>query len=310
MNIRKLLSFILAISFIAPVAHAQLFGGKHRSRSHSTFGRNKPPYRYEVIGSIGATNFLGDLGGANQIGTHGFKDLEASCTRPSLGISGRIKIQQFFSVKANLIWGMIAGDDKLTTEPFRSSRNLNFRSHIVELSAQIEFNFIREQKGHVYRISGVRGMKHKDKSVYLFAGGGMLYFNPQGQTADGEWHYLEPLHTEGQSGYSLITGIISVGGGFRVAINRYWGVGLELGMRKTFSDYLDDVSKNYPDPAIFNGNPTAQQLSNAQQPGSPAYCYPCTGEQRGDHTNNDAYMFGAFTVGYKVMHKKRSRSKF
>jgi len=110
--------------------------------------------------------------------------------------------------------------------------------------------------------------------------------------------------------YSRVTGLISVGGGFRLALNRYWGVGFELGMRKTFSDYIDDVSTNYPDPAIFNNDPVALGLSNPSDPASEFYCYPCVGQQRGDKTDKDAYMFGALTVGYKVMFKKRSRSKF
>ena len=314
MNMRRLLFFILSFCLIATAADAQLFG-KHKSRSHSRFGRNKPPYRYEMIGSIGATNFLGDLGGANQIGTHGFKDLNFTCTRPSLGVGMRMKVQQFISAKANLFWGDIHGDDKLTQEPFRNARNLNFRSNIFELSGQLEFNFIKEQKGHVYAIKGVRGMKHKDKEIYLFTGGGLVYFNPQGYY-DGKWYYLQPLSTEGEGilpgtkKYSLVTGMVSIGGGMRFAINRYWGVGFEIGLRETFSDYLDDVSGKYPDPSIFKGNVVAQHLSNPSNAADANYCYPCAGQQRGDPTHKDAYVFAMFTVGYKVMHKKRSRSKF
>ena len=96
----------------------------------------------------------------------------------------------------------------------------------------------------------------------------------------------------------------------RFAINRYWGIGFELGMRKTFSDYMDDVSTTYPDPEIFNGDPKAIHFANPSDPSRSDVCIPCIGEQRGDHTDKDAYMFGLVTVGYKVMYKKRSRSKF
>src|ERR1051326_677494 len=182
-----LLSFLLfLISFAADA----------QRRRHSSFNHKKPPYRYEYIFSLGATNFLGDLGGANQIGTNGLKDLEYTLTRPALGISMRWKVQQFFSVKANTYWGIIRGDDKLTQEPARNNRQLNFKSNIFELSAQVEFNFIKEQKGHIYKIKGVRGMQHKDRQIYLFGGGGGVYFNPKGKYKDGQWYELHPLGTE------------------------------------------------------------------------------------------------------------------
>jgi len=306
---RKLLIFTLLFCMIASFVDAQ---GKRRKRR--SFGKKKPPYKYEMIGALGAANFLGDLGGADQIGTNGLKDLEYILTRPAVGIGIRVKIQQYFSVKGNLYWGIIKGDDKLTKEPFRQHRNINFKSNIFELSGQIEFNFRKEQKGHVYQIKGVRGMKRKERSIYLFGGGGLVYFNPKGENYDGKWYALRPLRTEGQAQkYSPITGLISIGGGMRFAINRYWGVGFELGMRKTFSDYMDDVSTNYPDPAIFGGDTIAEYLSNPSDQSSlsdPYYCYPCIGEQRGDKTDKDAYMFATFTVGYKVIYRKRSRSKF
>ncbi|HEY4797763.1 MAG TPA: DUF6089 family protein [Bacteroidia bacterium] len=302
---RRLLFAILLFFFFLPFADAQHMGKRRKTHSFHA----KPPYRYELIGSLGASNFLGDLGGANQIGTHGLKDLNLVMTRPVEGASIRFKVQQFFSVKTNFYWAILRGDDKLTQEPSRHARNLNFKSNVFELSSQVEFNFIKEQKGHIYKIRGVRGMKHKDRQIYLFGGAGLIHFNPKGLYTDGKWYALEPLHTEGVS-YSRFTPIISVGGGLRFAINRYWGVGMEIGMRKTFSDYVDDVSKNYPNPDIFNGNPKAIYLSNPALPGSAIYGSSATGQQRGDPTHKDAYMFGTLTVGYKVMYRRRSRSKF
>ncbi|MBI4945889.1 MAG: hypothetical protein HY840_05750 [Bacteroidetes bacterium] len=260
---------------------------------------------------MGATNFLGDLGGADQIGTHAFKDFEYVLTRTALSFGMRYKFGKFFTVKNNLYWATLRGDDKLTKEPFRNNRNINFRSPIWELSTQLEFNFIKEQTGHVYKIRGVRGMQHRDRQVYVFGGGGLFYFNPKGYW-NGKWYPLEPLHTEGIS-YSRINYLISVGSGFRLALNRYWGIGLELGLRYTFTDYIDDVSTTYQDPSTFNGNPVAIHFANpslADRPSGAWGCQTCIGEERGDHTHKDSYMFGTITVGYKVMYRKRSRSKF
>lgn len=298
---RKALLLSLLFLILVSSAFAQ--------RKRRGFTRKKPPYRYEHIGQLGAANFLGELGGADQVGTNGLKDLEYVLTRPAVGYGIRFKFQQYFSVKGNLIFGIVRGDDALTKEFFRNRRNINFRSPVLELSGQVEFNFIREQKGHIYRIKGVRGMKHKDRQIYLFGGAGVTCFNPKGKHPNGKWYALHPLRTEGVT-YSRITPVISVGGGMRFAINRYWGIGFEMGMRKTFTDYMDDTSTKYPDPAIFNGDPIAIHFSNPSDQSRPDICYPCIGEQRGDETDKDAYMFGMFTVGYKVMFRKRSRSKF
>lgn len=312
--LRRFILLTLLFCFFATIADAQ----KRRKRGGS-FSRKKPPYRYEWVGALGASNFLGDLGGANQIGTNGLKDLEYVLTRPAVGAGIRIKLQQFITGKANLTWGIVRGDDKLTKEPFRNYRNLNFRSPIIELSGQLEFNFMREQKGHIYRIRGVRGMKHKDRQFYIFVGGGGSYFNPKGKYTDGRWYALRKYGTEGQgiiSGthkYIPFTPVIMMGGGFRLAINRYWGIGFELGMRKSFTDYMDDVSTEYAAQLLTDNNadPKAVYFADpSSQQGLYGSDITADGQQRGDKTDKDAYMFATFTVGYKVMFRKRSRSKF
>jgi hypothetical protein len=307
---RKFVIITLLFCIIASIADAQV-----RKRKRGGFARKKPPYRYELIGSLGGANILGDLGGADQIGTHGLKDLELALTRPALGVSIRIKpelLGPYFSVKSNLYWGIIRGDDKLTNEPFRHRRNLNFKSPIIELSSQLEFGFMKEQKGRIYRIKGVRGMRHKERQVYLFAGGGGFYFNPKGEY-NGKWYALQPIGTEGQGRipgkkkYSRIQPLVMLGGGTRFAINRYWGIGFELGARYTFTDYLDDVSGKYPDPKIFNGDPIATYLSN---PSDNTVTETPGVDDRGHSKDKDVYMFATFTIGYKVIYRKRSRSKF
>jgi len=322
MPMRKFLLFTLLFCLIASIADAQLFERKVKKR-RSSFGKKKPPYRYELIGSIGAANFLGDLGGADQVGTNGLKDLEMVLTRPALGASMRWKVRQYVSVKGNFYWAVLRGDDNLTKEPFRNNRQLEFKSNIFELSGQVELNFIKEQKGHIYTLRGVRGMASKNRQIYLFGGGGGLYFNPKGKYFDlkhveGNWIALQPLGTEGQGlpgyrhKYSRITGLISVGGGARFAINRYWGVGFEIGMRKTFSDYIDDVSTDYATQTLIatGADPKAVYFADPSRANGPYPQGVCDGCQRGDPTDKDAYMFAVLTVGYKVIQKKRSRSRF
>src|SRR5438874_4440083 len=136
-------------------------------------------HRYEFSLGIGATNFLGDLGGADQIGTHYFKDFEWTMTRFAAAVGMRYKLSDFFAANAHLTYGRVAGDDKLTKEFFRNYRNLNFFSDIYELNVNFEAAFQQEQLGHRYRLKRVKGIKAYEIYCYVFAGGGGFYFDPK-----------------------------------------------------------------------------------------------------------------------------------
>src|SRR5208283_3885074 len=92
---------------------------------------------------------------------------------------------------------------------------------------------------------------------YLFAGASVMYFNPHGEW-NGQWYALRPLSTEGEGlvptrrKYSLIQPAIPLGIGFKFALNDKWSVGIEYGIRITFTDYIDDVSKTYFDPTLLS----------------------------------------------------------
>ena len=52
--------------------------------------------------------------------------------------------------------------------------------------------------------------------------------------------------------YSLIQPAIPLGIGFKFALNDKWSVGIEYGIRITFTDHIDDVSKTYFDPTLLS----------------------------------------------------------
>ncbi len=323
MQKRIILLLLLVLPFMAT---AQYKGGKRKGiRTNSKFAnkRNKP--RKEYIIGFGASNFLGELGGANQIGTNFVKDLEFTATRPSVALGMRYKFAKRWAVKGGFHYLLLSGNDKLTKEPFRNNRNLSFRSHTFELSVQGEFYFTKEQSGHIYKIKNAKGMKSYDYQGYLFVGIGGFYYNPQAKYR-GNWVNLQPLGTEGQGlaggpkKYSRVSICIPYGIGGKYAINKEWAVGLELGIRKTFTDYIDDVSGVYYDNnAIF----LAKGEAAAALADPSLYGYPeefggnsvslkqtAAGQQRGDKKDKDAYMFLNVTVNYKVPSKRRTRSKF
>lgn len=261
-------------------------------------------YRYEWSAGIGATNFLGELGGANQIGTNGFKDLEIKTTRPALAVGLRYKISPTFAIHSHLSYGQVRGDDKLTTETFRHNRNLNFKSNIYEFNTNIEFSFLSSREGGIYRLRGVKRNNTYEASMYFFTGIGIFHFNPKGEL-NKEWTELQPLGTEGQgisparSKYKRTQLCIPIGFGGRYFFNRRWGMGFEFGIRKTFTDYIDDVSKTYYDnDAISQANgPLAAAFADPSVSETPA---TNVGSQRGDPSDKDAYMFMVFSLHYKL----------
>jgi hypothetical protein len=279
-------------------------------------------YRKEVHFGLGANYFLGELGGANQIGTNFVRDLEISTTRPTLTAGYRYNVSAYSKVRGSLFFGTLKGDDNLTQEPFRNNRNLHFRSRIVELSGIYEYYFNQESSGHRYNIKGAKGMKAKGLTYYAFGGIGLLYFNPKAQY-NGNWIALQPLGTEGQGlpgggrKYSRVTVVIPYGLGLRYAVNRDWRIGLEVGMRKTFTDYLDDVSGNYYDNKVLLqergvvaatlADPSKGMFASTQY--DPKTGRTREGLQRGDPKDKDAYGFVTITACYRLK-KRGSRAKF
>jgi hypothetical protein len=286
--------------------------------------RNKR-YRWEAGIDVGASNFLGDLGGANRIGTHFVRDLELALTRPSIGIHMRYRKDRFFGYRANFCYGFVSGDDALTQERYRKNRNLNFKSNIFEFSAIVEFYISKERPGHLYNYRKVKGWRHIDLQTYGFLGIGAFYFNPKGQW-NSDWHKLRPLRTEGQGikpgtkMYSRVSVCIPMGIGVKYALNRQWSIGLEYGLRLTFTDYIDDVSTVYYDKneiGAAQSNPSNAIIAehfadpNLQLiPDIDGVSVTGVGQQRGDSKHNDSYMFMHVSLNYKIGRFKKTHSKF
>jgi hypothetical protein len=145
-------------------------------------------------------------------------------------------------------------------------------------------------------------------SPYLLGGIGLFHFNPQAYI-NNRWVDLKPLHTEGQGfaeyaerkPYSLTQLNIPLGIGVRYEISALLNARLEIVHRILNTDYLDDVSTRYIDPALFgkyldHGQAVlAAQLADRRQEVVPETITK-EGEIRGDPKNKDAY----FTVQFKL----------
>ena len=274
--------------------------------------------RYEVIYAVGGTNFLGELGGANREGSDFLRDFEVSQTRPLAQIGMRYKLYRDLAVKGILTVGYLHGDDATTTEPFRQHRNLRFRAPIIEFATQIEYSIFTEKIGHRYSLRRIRGLRGFKANLYVFTGIAAFWFNPQGKY-NGKWYNLQPLGTEGQGliptrpKYHRLQPSIPYGIGVKYGLDRRWSIGLEFGVRKTFTDYIDDVSTTYysgdairdayGQEAAGLADPSISQTQNEVG-------WTAAGQQRGDATDNDTYMFMTINMVYKLRQTRRGLPKF
>jgi len=289
---------------------------------HTNFNtqRNWSLNKKEVMFGVGATQFLGDLGGRDRIG----KDYSlADMDWPSTGIGGmvgfRYRFHPFWATTSSLNVGLLRGNDALTEEIIRQSRNLHFRSLVVEFHQRLEVILLANEKfGHRYGLSRhSKKMKDHNEQLYLFGGIGITYFNPKAQY-NGAWTALRPLSTEGQGlegGVKKtlpITATVPLGIGFRWGLNRMWRMGIEATYVKTFSDYIDDVSTEYYDADILAAEvgPEAAYLSNPSQQNTSWFG---AGQQRGDK-QKDAYFYVNFifvrNVTYKDYAKQRKANRW
>jgi hypothetical protein len=289
--------------------------------------------RYEFFGGIGASGFLGDLGGADQIGTHYIRDINFSMTRPAFTFGGRYFILKRLAVQSALSYAWIRADDRLTTEPFRHNRNMQVLTPLAEWQCRIEYTVLTEKQGHRYNIKNVRGIIGNHVIVDIFGGGALFFFYPMGRDSrpggTGKYYGLHSVGTEGENTtslyptkhpYNLFSFSIPLGIQLKWVINRKWSVSWELGMRQTFTDYIDDVSKAYVDPSLvaqYNKNKNVDAAlasyfadpslgrANNIDPNAPGHPVPnknttLNGQQRGNNRNYDTYFLSFFTLNYKV----------
>jgi hypothetical protein len=298
-------------------------------------------YRRQFIVGVGVTNFLGDLGGGNDLGRDFIWDLDFQATRPSLLVGYRYQVNGFFFLRGNAQWGILRGDDKFTTQVNRQERNLHFRSGFLEGNVMAEFYLIQNARSNLYNLRGVRGRRGLSMDLYIFGGIGFMYFNPKAEY-QGQWVALQPIGTEGQGlpgqkdKYSRTTFTVPYGIGIGKSIDRYWAVNVELTLRATFTDYIDDVSDVYygrsqiynakleqgasesaarraaalSDRRVITSNNPSENPTLDDRLNDPNWVDPYDDETRGDPSDKDSFMTGMITISRKIVKRRRSRPKF
>jgi len=307
--------------------------------------------RWEFVAGLGTTSFLGDLGGGHGDAAHflGIKDMDIQATRPLFHIGLRYKLEEAVSTKLSFSYGLLSGDDALSKSYGRWTRNLSFRSPVYEISDQMEFSFLKEKIGSRYAISrgGIRNLIN----AYVFLGVGAFYFNPQSQY-NGKWYDLQPLGTEGQGltytdsktgqevtnppKYSRVAVCFPLGIGVKYSIGHELSIGLEIGLRYTTTDYIDDVGGSYfnfeQEVAVGNLNPTTFDHNvinfadrhynpdlgrfitgediNLKNPQKTNAAYPTGTSFKSGQQFNDTYTFMIISIVYRLKTTRNGLPKF
>jgi hypothetical protein len=260
-------------------------------------------YAYDFGVHLGGSNYLGEIGGKEGTRRNFVSDIKLNKTQFAMGGFARYKVVPLISAKVGLNWLRIEGADRNSTNPGRVGRNLSFRNDIIEaeLTAQVFFYEIQDL-GHTYKYQN-------DFKMYAFAGVGAFFSNPKTHY-NGSWVALQPLQTEGKK-YSRVSASIPLGLGLFFTLDRRHRIGWEFEWRTTFTDYLDDISTVYPDPADLN-SPEAIALSNRRgeligdQTGVPDPRNYAPGTKRGDASHNDSYISTSVYYSYVM----RGKSNF
>ncbi|MBN2746026.1 MAG: outer membrane beta-barrel protein [Bacteroidales bacterium] len=205
--------------------------------------------RHEFGLFLGGNYYLGDL-----VDQHFFGQIG-----PSFGLMYRYDFNRRISARIAAHYGTIYGDSKNNRKSLQY-KNLDFFSPLFDLDMGIEINFLEFDPDS-------RGRRF---TPFVYGGFSIFRFNPQTEYM-GKIYELQPLGTEGQGttnqpdrkSYKLTSASIPFGFGFKWAVSKRLNIGIEWGMRKTFTDYLDDVSTTYPNIELLaaENSPLAAVLS-------------------------------------------------
>ncbi len=279
------LTLLLAMLLAAPEASAQQFSKRKQ---------------YNSVGvSLTAMNYFGDI-----TPTPSIPSLRFGATRWNFGATLTHRFTPRISARAGLTYGRITGDDSKAADSndpdakFRYNRNMNFRNDLVELSAVGIFDLIPNRNTYI---------KRPDLVPYVLAGIAGFVGNPKGEDANGNIVALQPLKTEGVA-YNRVGIALPFGGGARYKVNKSFDVGFEIIFRKTFSDYLDDVSTNYVAGRGQLGTSAAQYFGWDITRNEPNTWNRenQSGYQRGKDDEDDWYVTAGFTVNYILAPRVKS----
>lgn len=234
---------------------------------------------FHFAARLGIANYQGDL----QAKRITFKQ---SHLLGSLG--AQYDLSEHFTARTYFTLTSLGADDKKGTASMQR-RNLNFSTKLFDWELSAQYNILSLNESWI--------------TPYVFAGIGLFHYKPYTLNIDGTKTFLQPLSTEGQGivpgkkSYSSTQFSIPLGIGAMYVLNENIRVGFELGYRKIFTDYLDDVSGEYADQATLlaaRGQTAVDLAYRGDEVG--AGTYPAAKSVRGNSKDKDGYYYMALTL--------------
>lgn len=235
----------------------------------------------------GFSNYQGDLQE---------KRFTTSQAKGAVGIGMRYNLSNHFSVRSNFTYATVGASDAYNRQAELRARNLSFTTRITELNVLFDYNILN--------------LNYHKLSPFVFGGLAAFHFNPYAFDSVGNKIYLKPLGTEGQGltaypdrpEYHLTQFAIPFGAGLRWKFTDNITLSYEIGLRKTFTDYLDDVSTTYADQAILAAAKGPKAVEMAWRGGElkTGATYPAEGTIRGGSKYKDWYYFSGVTISIGI----------
>ena len=233
---------------------------------------------------IGGASYYGDL-------TEKATPLQNAGLAASLGVSYSVTTQIRPVLTASFM--KIGADDKDNSRQNLKNRNLNFKSDVYDINLGLRYHFVPPSVSLI--------------SPYVYAGIGLFRFNPYTTDRNATKRFLQPLGTEGQrlpnasqAPYSLTQFQVPLGVGLNYIMTKEFSLALDITFRKTFTDYLDDVSTIYIDRTLLSQqDPILPSLAFRGDEVRPNAEYPKVTLPRGNAKKKDLY----YTVGLKLIYQ-------
>ncbi len=243
----------------------------------------------------GFANYMGDLQD---------KPLTLDQSNGALGAALQYDLTSHFSIRTGLTYGKAGAHDKFN-RPSLQPRNLSFESKILEGSLLFDYNIF--------------DLSVRKFTPYLFGGIALYHFNPYTSDSLGGKVFLQPLSIEGEGlaqypdrkPYKLTQFSVPFGAGFKFRVSDNVILGYEIGMRKLFTDYFDDVSTTYIDQATLLAakGPKAVEIAyRGDELKNSTTTYPPDGTTRGGPKQKDWYYFQGITISIGINTGNKSRT--
>jgi hypothetical protein len=251
---------------------------------------------FPILATAQNFHFSARLGAAGYQGDLTAKSLSFKGLGFMGSIGARYDLTEHIALRSYLTLTSLKADDKKGTAGMKT-RNLNFKSSLFEWEAGAQYSFLNPN--------------YSWWIPYASVGVGIFKFKPTTKDLNGQKISLQSLSTEGQGivpgvkKYGLLQFCVPVSIGIERSLNEDMRVGLELGYRFLFTDYLDDVSGVYADQAalLAGKGATAVELAyRGDEVG--AGPYPAAGVPRGSAKSKDGYYFIALTYTVRYFFDK------